>query len=149
MVTDINRIPLYQQALSTALAGALRDTGDEALEIIDDSFAREQTPTGAPWADLAPATIERKGHDTILYETGELRESFDTEVEWGPVGDKKLTIYSEDEKLKYHEYGTVNMPRRPIIGPLARRLDGDVLDDQFTKALKAAEGMAGVSGSPL
>lgn len=145
---DVNRIPAYQQALQAAVAGALREVGDEALEIIDQSFERERTPTGTPWAPLAPATVERKGHDTILVEEGDLKESFDTEVQFSPLN-KKLVVYSEDEKLKYHEYGTVNMPRRPIMGPLARRLNDDVLPDELETAAIAAETQAGVRGRPL
>lgn len=146
---DRNRIPAYQRALQSALAGMLRDIGDEALEKIDESFEREQTPTGEPWAPLARATIERKGHDTILHETGDLRESFEQEVSWSPVGDKHVVVYTENETMKYHEYGTESIPRRPILGPLARYLHREVVGDELETAAVSAEQMSGVRGAPL
>ena len=38
-------------------------------------FARQAGPSGADWPDLAPATIVRKGHSRILFETGKLSGS--------------------------------------------------------------------------
>lgn len=147
MVVDINRIPIYQRQLDLALSGMLDSIGEEALKRIDESFEREQTPEGAPWAPLAPATIERKGHDTILYDTGDLRDSFDMEVSRNPTGVKQVMVYTEDEKMKYHEYGTETIPRRPVIGPLARYLHSEVIADELQEAALHAEATSGVSGN--
>jgi hypothetical protein len=38
-------------------------------------WAGEHTPDGVPWFPLAESTVKRKGHDTILVETGKLRRS--------------------------------------------------------------------------
>lgn len=38
-------------------------------------FDRSESPGGDPWPPLAPYTVRRKGHDTILVETGRLRSS--------------------------------------------------------------------------
>lgn len=38
-------------------------------------FARAAGPSGEQWPPLSPFTIKKKGHDTILVETGRLRAS--------------------------------------------------------------------------
>ena len=41
----------------------------------DGLFQSATDPGGTPWPPLAPSTITRKGHSTILVDTGRLRQS--------------------------------------------------------------------------
>lgn len=143
-VIDQNRIPEFSRALQASLAGLLNDVGDEALAAIDTAFEQERTPAGEPWAPLAGSTVAAKGDSTILQDTGDLRESFGTQVTWSPTGEKRLTIYSTDEKLRFHEFGTETMPARPIMVPLARHLSRNALDTELTQAVETAERAAGI-----
>lgn len=144
-VIDINRIPEYRRALMASVAGALRNVGDETLDAIDEGFEQGTTAMGEPWAPLAPATIEQTGPE-ILIDTGEMRDSFTSTVEWSPMGDKKLIVSSDDEKLKYHEFGTETMPRRPVMEPAARYIQREALPDELEDAAKNAEDVANVRG---
>src|SRR5208337_5085352 len=63
------------------------------------------------WPPLAARTIERKGADTPLLETGAMRESGFYEVR----GTSFIAGFS-DEKIVYHEYGTSHVPPRPVVG---------------------------------
>lgn len=87
--------------------------------------------------DLAPLdedTIRQKGNDTILIETGEMVESIDaTPVSNGYV--ISATGERNQEILKYHEYGTVNMPSRPVIQPVYEEMKSKVQQD-FVETLK-------------
>lgn len=51
-----------------------------------------------------------------LLASGEMRETIERQRQGleGVVG-------SNDEKLVFHEFGTVNMPARPVLGPAAFR----------------------------
>lgn len=43
-------------------------------------FSREESPTGEAWEPLAVSTVQRKGHDTILLDTGRLVNSLVTDT---------------------------------------------------------------------
>ena len=85
-------------------------------------FAAEVDSAGNPWPVLSPYTINRKGHDTILVETGQMKASIVDET-----GDSIRDIVAEgnnqglvfgtsDEKAPRHQTGTTKMPARPPIG---------------------------------
>ena len=106
-------------------------------------FDAAQDATGAPWPPLAPATVRRKGHDTILVETGALRKSLTSKG-----GDAIREIFDEpqegfsfgtsDPKAPFHQAGTERMPARPPVGMTEERLDqicdeiADSMVDQLT-----------------
>lgn len=148
MPRSYNNIPAYKSALKREMADQLERTGKQALRRIDEGFARGQSPTGEAWAPLAPPTIAGKGHSRILIEHGVLRDSFNASLT--KRGDShSLTVFSTDEKLKFHEFGTETMPKRPVMEPLGRWLDEDALGDNVRDALENAEERAGVNGRPL
>jgi phage gpG-like protein len=59
-----------------------KDFREEIFPAIENAekrfFADERDPTGEKWKPLAQATVKRKGHDTILVETGRLKNSLTT-----------------------------------------------------------------------
>lgn len=148
MATDYNNIPAFKRALKDNLRDHTERMGDQALRQIDRGFARGESPTGESWAPLAPPTIAGKGHSRVLIDAGDLRDSFNARVD--RRGDThSLTVFSTDEKLKFHEFGTETMPKRPVMEPLARWLDDNVLDDRVEDAVVDAEKDAGITGSSL
>lgn len=90
-----------------------------------------------PWAPLAPATIAKKGHDTILVDKGKMKASL-----IGPTGDSVRDVIEERgmagavfgtdvEYAHFHVTGTSRMPARPPVGISEKTLDSicnDVAD---------------------
>lgn len=85
----------------------------------------QKSPNGVPYAALAPATIRRKGHDVILFETGALFESVNSNGS-GAILETTPTTCSVgsnhqkngvDVAARLH-YGdsSRNLPARPFIG---------------------------------
>lgn len=78
-------------------------------------FQSQNGPGG--WPRLHPATIERKGHSTILLEKGRLIPSLtghtrDSIVE---VSRLRLRWGTRTPYAQYHETGTSNMPQRRFL----------------------------------
>lgn len=76
------------------------------------------------WSPLANSTIKQKGNDTILVETGTLQDAITHNVVDDNtifIGAKQGTKYPSGEDindvLKYHEFGTMKEPPRPLIRP--------------------------------
>lgn len=75
----------------------------------------------AGWPPLAASTLEHKGADTPLLETGALRES----IEY-TIGDHEGWVGTNDPKAAWQEFGTSRgIPPRPFMGSAleARRAD--------------------------
>jgi len=86
-------------------------------------FENEISPQRRKWEELANSTIERKGHDTILVETGALKDSLTVKGSKGSIrtiriSNKQITIGfgSNIEYLVYHLEGTKKMPARICLG---------------------------------
>lgn len=94
-------------------------------------FAGQHAPSGDPWAPLAPATVKRKGHSTILVDTGRLRGSLrdqthadgirETFDEW--PGQAGFIFGTEVPYSVFHLEGTARAPARPHVGIEERTLD--------------------------
>lgn len=69
------------------------------------------------WPPLAASTVKKKGKDTPLLETGEMRDSIKYTVthKVGAVGDAEVQIGSDNDKAKWHELGTSKFPPRPFL----------------------------------
>lgn len=63
------------------------------------------------WPRLAQSTIDRKGFERPLYETGELQRSIEHNVD-----DHEAYVGTNVEYAKYQEYGTSRIPARPFLG---------------------------------
>ena len=84
-----------------------------------------------PWADLAASTIKSKGNDTILVDTGHLKDS----ITIGEVTDKQATVGSDAKYAPYHQFGTKRgLQARPFVPADA---DGK-LTEQAEKEIAAA-----------
>jgi|GEM_PF-7035008 len=113
-VVDINRIPQLILALDEAQEEYLEHMGKAILEQIDMGFDKGADPLGRPWEPLDPETVARKGHDDILIESGDLRDSFVYHVD---KGENAVAIGSNSPLIEFHEYGTEDIPQRPILQP--------------------------------
>lgn len=79
----------------------------EKLQLIErEQFQTSGARSGRPWAPLAPSTVQRKGHDTILVDTGALRDSFN-------YGDPLNIFEATDDYLHWGsdvDYGEFHQP---------------------------------------
>jgi len=91
------------------------------------AFDGQREPGGSPWAPLSPVTVAKKGHSTILFETGALKASLVTVG--GPnninaVASRGSLFGTSDEKALFHTEGTSRMPARPPVGTNDEDVDG-------------------------
>jgi phage gpG-like protein len=96
-----------------------REIAPELAEQHAEYFASATDPFGAPWAPLAPSTIARKGHDTILIDTKAMANSIVSQNSPNHVqhiSRQEMNWGSADEKLPFHQFGTSRMPARPPVG---------------------------------
>lgn len=79
-----------------------------SYRVVGEQFRTRGARSGEPWAPLAPSTTKRKGNDTILEGTGDLRESFKLwdENNVYEATDDYLRYGSKDEKGIFHQQGT-------------------------------------------
>jgi HK97 gp10 family phage protein len=75
----------------------------------------------AAWADLADSTEASKSlagypANAPLEATGEMRDSITHKT-----SGLETVIGSADQKMVYHEFGTLKMPARPVMGPAVLR----------------------------
>ena len=110
-----------------AVRAALEIGLDRVLAVVErtarSEFGHYQPAVGPhpAWPELAESTQERRvaagytPNDPLLA-SGETRDTIERERHGleGVVG-------SKDEKLVFHEFGTVHMPARPVLGPAAFR----------------------------
>jgi phage gpG-like protein len=107
----------------------LYEIGGEAAKCMDEKFQERRAgkygpggykapgAMGQPWAELAPATVAKKGHNTILEETRELVGSIDFEVQ----GDVVVVGTRIDKYPPYMQEGTNGrdgkgaVPARPFV----------------------------------
>ena len=101
----------------------LTEFAKELEESHANFFATSTAPNGQAWLPLAPATIARKGHDTILVETTAMRESLrlgagDNVLDVGTTGGghSYLSFGTSDWKAGFHQFGTSRIPARPFVG---------------------------------
>jgi phage gpG-like protein len=98
-------------------------------------FDAETSPEGEPWAELAQSTIDRKGHDQILFETGRLMESLTERGSPDAVRDifaneasTEVVFGTSVEYSVFHMEGTTFMPARRHVGVPFDAVD-DLADD--------------------
>ncbi len=90
------------------------------------AFDGQRSPGGDSWAALSPVTVKRKGHSTILFETGALKASLVTVGGAGnisTVADRGSIFGTSDEKSLWHTLGTSKMPKREHVGTNAETVD--------------------------
>lgn len=129
-VEDENRIPEAIDVVERGASDALDEAGREMVDRIEQSFDRGRDALGRPWTPLSPETIRRKGNDTILVDSGDLRDSFEYAVDDDAL---RLSVGTNVEYAVYHEFGVPSrgLPARPILLPALRWAEQNRLDDAF------------------
>jgi phage gpG-like protein len=121
------------------LTPAMRGIGQELNSRISARFETRSDPSGSPWEPWAESTRETYPKDArglLLERYGDMLKSLNFQADgtsvrvgFGAVASKNGDVYAA-----YHEWGTVNMPRRgllfadPDAGALAPTDEAAVLD---------------------
>jgi phage gpG-like protein len=75
------------------------------------------------WPPLAQSTLDRKGMNTPLLETGAMQASIQHNSD-----DHEANIGSDDPHMKFSEYGTAKEPPRPVLGLTAIKKGQEAAD---------------------
>jgi phage gpG-like protein len=149
-VKDMNEAQAAMQLVLNHVASELANANfqpvlkEEVVPLLsrvhEDYFNRESGPVG-DWAPLAPATVKRKGFDTILVDFNNMRSSLlftGTQDHIEDVSEAGLTWGTSDHKAHFHMDGTTHMPARPFVGLTEPNIDeiGDILGNAAVELLK-------------
>lgn len=104
-------------------------------------FVAEVDPYGDPWAPNAESTVRRKGHDVIMFETGQTGR----ETRAFPMRGAGIEIRST-EQAGYNQFERENAPARPVLPSRADlpKLWSDAIEQRFDEAVGSA--MSGGKG---
>lgn len=100
-------------------------------EQLQREFVEEKDPYGRAWKPLAKSTIQRKGHDRIMFESGDMLEQTKAHA----VGDRIEFVGTEYGP--FHQGASGNRPARPAV-PNESALPKDWQEDirhEFGKAV--------------
>lgn len=121
--TWVRRLAMGGGRARLQFANLGRALGKNAEERAKNKLGEYQGESGPfpAWAALAESTITEKSDKGFpvpspLLRTGELRES----ISWRVVKEDANSIVVElsaADPAEFHEFGTVNMPPRPFLGP--------------------------------
>jgi phage virion morphogenesis protein len=125
----------------------LQDVARQVREDTLECFATQSDPDGKAWPELAQSTIDKKGHEEILIERGDLYQSFvteqatitETEMEWGS-NDEHAELHQQDEHTS-----TVGLPVRKMVGFSEARqqsIEDQVADFVEEAVARAFDGLA-------
>lgn len=124
---DLGSLALHMATAEVALLASLNHGLEKCAVKIQKTAEAEighyQSGIGPfpAWADLADSTEAQKAKmgypaDAPLDASGEMGRSF-SHVTHG----LESVVGSTDEKMVYHEFGTLKMPARPVLGPAVLR----------------------------
>lgn len=113
---------LARRAAQPNLMPWLRETMVDLEELHAGYFGSESDPLGAAWPELKQSTIDRKGHNRILYDTGRLAASLSSksgdsirDIIVEPAG-QGLAFGTSVEYAPFHQFGTPRMQQRQHVG---------------------------------
>lgn len=117
------------RAINKRMTPHLRAKLYESGELVIDIIKSHMINQDLNWNPLSPETVRRKGSETIYIETGELFNSFEVRklrssknsgsifVGASPWKTHKESGLKYTDLMLYLEYGTEDIPARPLIAP--------------------------------
>jgi phage virion morphogenesis protein len=106
-----NHILKLNTRLKSGMKKVFNKLANETLKRTDKRWDQQVNPDFEPWKPLAFSTIMRKGHATILYDTGLLQDSIEKEIY-----NDGYKIFTDVDYAVYHQYGTHNIEKREFLG---------------------------------
>src|ERR1700752_1742880 len=122
-------------ATAVELEHHARESMNKACEVLENSAKGALGTYEFGWPPLAASTLDRKGADTPLLETGELRDSIGHTLESPKIG----WVGTNDPKAAWHEFGTSRIPARPFLGGAVNAKGKEVSEVFGKKAIEVLE----------
>lgn len=121
--------------LSTVASRVATAVAEDINGLLAKEFVDEADPYETPWQELAESTKRRKGHDQIMYETGETAR----ETRAYPMRGAGIEIRST-QKAGYNQFEGENRPARPVLPSRAELPDAwqDSIEKRFAEHTAAA-----------
>ena len=119
-------------AVTNGLENGLEAAAEEERKNVEQNYDQNRDATGAPWKPLAEETTRKKGHSSILYERGDMRNAFYVR-KTGPLS---VAFGNSDPKIQWHERGTESIPARPVLTPAKTHLETQVLEDTVGREIR-------------
>ncbi|WP_169314853.1 phage virion morphogenesis protein [Rubinisphaera brasiliensis] len=95
-------------------------------------FQEARSSAGDNWPALAPSTVKRKGHDTILVDTGRLKQSLASQTQHSvrEVSDRgRGALFGTQVPYSiFHQQGGGRLPQRQHVG--ITNADEEILSDR-------------------
>lgn len=104
---------------------------------IDMGFESGEDALGRPWEPLQSADGD------ILIETGEMRNSIEYQVDEDNLN---VAVGGDVEYLRHHEFGTGDLPERPILRPAMTWAEKNLIDPMADDVIGEAFDMHTRSG---
>ena len=120
--------------VTAGLSNGMVDAAEKEVAHAEKSLDNDVDATGRPFVPLAESTIRKKGHASILYEKGDLRNAFF----YRRTGPLSVALGNTDPKTALHVYGTERMPARDFITPMKTHLGQEVLWDSLSSEIRKA-----------
>ncbi len=99
-----------------------KDVLDRAGKLVEQTAKDAIGTYKFGWPPLDPATVARKGADTPLLQTGQMRDSIEHTV----VGDH-VDVGTNDKKAVYQELGTTKIPPRSFLVAAAMEKEAEIV----------------------
>lgn len=112
---DLNALLRELRARGEDFSPVTAEIANTLYDATDETFDNERAFDGTPWERLADTTIEAKGHDSILYDEGEMRDSLGFESDGGKA---KVGLNAYSNGYPYpalHQFGSDKTPARPFL----------------------------------
>jgi phage gpG-like protein len=138
-LSELGRLADNLARLGAVPSVASREAAKGISRAIDDQFDAQVDPYGKAWAPLKESTIERKGDDAILSETGKLRGG----IHVLPRPGAGIDVTIDAEYAGFHQtgftVGKTHVPARKILPDAAipdtwERTISDALDSAWERA---------------
>lgn len=138
---ELNGILAFVEVLEELKEHGEKDIKHHVLEhagkTIQDEAKRMIGHENVEWPPLAESTLRRKGANTPLLETGQMRDSisYTVDEEAGEVH-----IGSNEEKALVHELGTRRIPPRPFLSSAAMHKEKELVEAIGVHTVKVLTG---------
>lgn len=119
---DWGRFKKFANNFGKDMKSSAKDLQKKQATMIKEDIIEGVTSQSRGLKPLAKATVETKGHGTILVDTSEMINSFEIQNHGdtaiiSPQGTHKSGLTNE-ELATIHEYGTNKIPPRPFVRPV-------------------------------
>lgn len=146
------RIDFIGKKLTQCATNAMKEAGEDLVETMQGHIIKQDLD----WTPLAPSTVAKKGSSIIYIDTGDLlhngikvralrsnKKGSSFFVGANPWVKHRSSGLKMSDLLTYLEYGTGNIPPRPLVRPSYEEFKSD-FPKKFAKYMEVELGKGGL-----